>query len=364
MLARGLVGRLAADVTRTPTHDLAQLARLVQRVSLSHNASSQALPRWSSYALPCGAHLVRRSYATAVSKVSRTKSTGTQTADPPVKRAYKKRTASTTTPEPGKAATPRKSTGRPKKTAAPKKKPGPKKTKVKPKAKPKPKKRVPTERGQERAVLKKEADRIRELKAKALQEPKQQPYTAWNQLASEFIKQNPGSLTEKTKSAAEKYRNLTPEEREHYNRLANEAKAANEAAYKAWVESHTPEQIRQANAARLQLNKLVRKSNGKPVLAHKYNRIRDHRQVKHPVSAYMRFNAERHASGDLKGLAIAEASRLVRDEWNALSESEKQKYVDLGHQDQERYRREYKEVYGEEPHSYTSSSTTTTSPEP
>lgn len=214
MLVRGLVSRLTADVTRTPTHNLAQPARLVQRISLAHHASSQVLPRWSSYALPCGAHLVRRSYGTAVSKVSRTKSTGTQTADPPAKRAYKKRTASTTTPEPGKAATPRKATGRPKRTAAPKKKPAPKKTKAKPKAKPKPKKKVPSEKEQERAVLKKEVDRIRELKAKALQEPKQQPHTAWNQLAAEFIKQNSGSLAEKSKSAAEKYRNLTSEERE------------------------------------------------------------------------------------------------------------------------------------------------------
>lgn len=52
--------------------------------------------------------------------------------------------------------------------------------------------------------------------------------------------------------------------------------------------------------------------------------IEDDRQVKHPISAWSFFFAERQASTDFQGIAVPERARLIAAEWKALSDSEKQ----------------------------------------
>jgi hypothetical protein len=49
----------------------------------------------------------------------------------------------------------------------------------------------------------------------------------------------------------------------------------------------------------------------------------DDRQPKRGTNAFAVFAAERHLSGDFKGLAVTEASKLAAEEWKALSEGEK-----------------------------------------
>lgn len=102
---------------------------------------------------------------------------------------------------------------------------------------------------------------------------------------------------------------------QHYNHVANQNKAANEIAYKQWVESHTPEQIRVANNARAQLRT-------KDPL-HTWKSIHDDRFPKRPGHPMMFFAKERYASGDLKGIALGDNARLVAREWAALSPSDK-----------------------------------------
>ena len=106
---------------------------------------------------------------------------------------------------------------------------------------------------------------------------------------------------------------------QHYNHLANQSKAANEAEYKQWVESHTAEQIRQAQAARRRLKQLVQKKKG----SNAFSPIHDERQVKRPASPFNQFLSDRYASGDFKSIGFGETAKLITSEFRALSQSEK-----------------------------------------
>jgi len=106
---------------------------------------------------------------------------------------------------------------------------------------------------------------------------------------------------------------------QHYNQTAIQNKTANEAAYLDWVEQHTAEQIRLANTARASLRRKL--TNGKKARrsGHGFSPIKDDRQVKRPTNAFFKFNNERQSSGELKNIQIAEAAKLVKREWDAMS---------------------------------------------
>jgi hypothetical protein len=103
--------------------------------------------------------------------------------------------------------------------------------------------------------------------------------------------------------------------------LANEHTAAKHAEYTAWINSHTPIQIYKANKARILLRrKLPKKKGGRP--AHT-EPLKDDRLPTAPARAYTIFVAERWATGDMKGIAVREAARVIGEEWKALSAGEK-----------------------------------------
>ncbi|KAL9071314.1 MAG: hypothetical protein Q9161_004330 [Pseudevernia consocians] len=136
------------------------------------------------------------------------------------------------------------------------------------------------------------------------------------------------------KKASADYKQLTPEQVEHYNHLANQNKAMNATAYRQWIESHTPEIIHEANLARLHLKRLG--VNASP--------LHDHRQVKGVRNAYSFFYQERMQSGDLRGLKVAEAAKLLGREWKSLQPHEKKGFDDMASQDMARYTQERKTV--------------------
>lgn len=151
---------------------------------------------------------------------------------------------------------------------------------------------------------------------------------------------------------------------QHYNHVAGEKNAAKEKEYQAWIQTYTPDQIRIANLARARLRKLLPKLKSKRSHAHTHP-IRDSRLVKQPPAAFSRFTSERHSSGDLKGIGLAEASKLISNEWKALSASEKkvrsialdvscllsllQKYEDAYALEKVEFQREYERTYGHKP---------------
>ena len=103
------------------------------------------------------------------------------------------------------------------------------------------------------------------------------------------------------------------------NRIAHENQTKNEIAYKKWLESHTPAQIRDANNARNQLRAQA-KAEG---IKRTYQHIKDDRLVKQPLNAYGFFLKDRVASGDMTGMRITEIGQLVGKEWKALSAADK-----------------------------------------
>ncbi|CAF9924061.1 MAG: hypothetical protein GOMPHAMPRED_003537 [Gomphillus americanus] len=180
--------------------------------------------------------------------------------------------------------------------------------------------------------------KIRELKLNALGTPHGLPATAWAVLVAEITK-NSTTVVVGVKEAAVKYRNLLPEERERYNHIANENKTKNQAAYKSWVESYTPDQIRVANNARVQLRRLTTRGR-------RWTQIRDDRQVKRPASARILFSKDRWASGDFNGMKVTDVPPLLSREWNALSTQEKKVYEDRYTQSRAEYTAERSRVYG------------------
>ena len=199
MLARGLLRRLAADVPKTSTHDLSQLTRLIHRAAITRNATSIRSICAVSHAYKLSSTIHRRSYVTAKTKPATTTTRA--------KTTVKKTTAT-------KKAAPKKKTTAAKKTAAPKKK-AKAKTKVKTKAKAV--KKPLSEEALEKAAAKKARDVLKELKKKALAEPKKRPYTAWTVYTTENIKNaasNGQKALEGIKQLAQYYKDFTPAERE------------------------------------------------------------------------------------------------------------------------------------------------------
>ena len=194
MLARGALCRLAAEVPRTSTHDLPQLARFLQRALLARNASNvpaiRALSRAYASALDS-----RRSYATTTRA---TKPTTT------VKKAVK--AAAVKKPATKKKAAPVKKT---KKKVVAKKKAAPKKVVRK--------KRVKKELTPEQ----KEKATLTELRRKALREPFSSALiTGFNAYIAETTggSGHKGDTREirqqKISDAAKNWKTLSPAERE------------------------------------------------------------------------------------------------------------------------------------------------------
>lgn len=97
---------------------------------------------------------------------------------------------------------------------------------------------------------------------------------------------------------------------------AEENVAANAAAFEAWIRSHTPLEIRQANVARRHLFRVFNKT--------KYTQIRDDRLIKKPTTAYMAFTTERLSSSEFKHKNGKESLVAIANEWKDVSESDKQ----------------------------------------
>ncbi|KAK4987503.1 hypothetical protein LTR66_007584 [Elasticomyces elasticus] len=192
---------------------------------------------------------------------------------------------------------------------------------------------------------------LQALKDAALYPPPEKGRSAWQEFSMVELKgPHPDGVTipsVRLTAAAAKWKALPPAELEHWNHLANEHKAANKAAYMSWVESHTPEQIRAANRARGKLNRLDTTRKRRALLI---PLIKDHRRITAPRPAYNFFMRERHASGDLRHIPLAEATKLIGQEWRALGEEEKQKYLDLGTEERIQYRKDKSSTGGQSNH--------------
>ncbi|GIK02775.1 hypothetical protein Aspvir_006836 [Aspergillus viridinutans] len=227
-------------------------------------------------------------------------------------------------------------------------------SKAKAKAKPKPRKKM-TDKQKEAKKAEKVKELVKQLKKTALEPPKKLIENPWNLAIATVAKEiqargvkGPDFVTQCSQLA----QSISAEERERIATEAEANKAANAAAYDAWIQQHTPLQIKEANAARRRLNNIKNTS---------LRLLRDPRQVKRPRTAYLLYMLDRTAEGDFKYMKAKDIALRVTEEWKGLTSTEKEKYLRQAEEDRERYRQEYFEVYGEEP---STSRSTTASPSP
>ncbi|KAK5717825.1 hypothetical protein LTR15_008666 [Elasticomyces elasticus] len=202
-----------------------------------------------------------------------------------------------------------------------------------------------------------ERAKIAELKKVALSPPKIPQAGAYTVFAAEKSRNNeqlhqkgPGGaerLAQSARANSAAWKECTPADVEHYNHLAHTRREAAQAAYKQWVEGYTPEEIQNANRARLTLK---RKRNKKG--SHTWSQIHDERAVKRPLTTFAQFNVNRQASGDFTNIRLPDRTRLIAQEWKALDQEEKDKYNTLYAEDRKRYSEEHEKVHGHLPPSY------------
>jgi hypothetical protein len=94
------------------------------------------------------------------------------------------------------------------------------------------------------------------------------------------------------------------------------AKAMNEtkeATYKAWIESHTLEEIKTANQARRWL-----RDNGVKGYNHM---LKDHRKPKMPIRPFLAYYSQNRDL--LEGATVTDKSKSAGARWKAMSDAEK-----------------------------------------
>jgi hypothetical protein len=154
-----------------------------------------------------------------------------------------------------------------------------------------------------------------------------------------------------------KYFATNPTNQQRYNHIANRNTVDNANTLKTWIESHTVDQIRLANNARLLLNRKIGKT--------KHYHLKDDRAPKRPVTSYSRFVRDRWATGDFKGITLADSSQIINRDWSALSDVARKvssyhslsstdlmnlkEYEAAAELDRQRYKTEYRTVYNRDP---------------
>ncbi|KAI0137001.1 hypothetical protein BJ170DRAFT_38741 [Xylariales sp. AK1849] len=176
-----------------------------------------------------------------------------------------------------------------------------------------------------------------DLKARALfTEPKQLPSTPWLVFLGEATKGHKltDSLGGKSTEASAAFKSLSSSELSRLQSTVEQNKLANAAAHKAWVESHTPEDIAQAIKAR---HTLAREFN---YPKKKKTSIRDERQPKRATGPFGYYTKARWASGDFANSKLVDVARAIGQEWRSLSEAEKEPYRNLGESEKHRYEKD------------------------
>ncbi|MCJ1314568.1 hypothetical protein MMC25_008250 [Agyrium rufum] len=162
---------------------------------------------------------------------------------------------------------------------------------------------------------------IKELRQTALKPPKALPIHVYPLVFKDVIGQAQNKdMKVVAKTASQQYKELLPEQIEHYNHIIVANRAANEAARKEWLSSLPPATITAANSARLRLRRMGIHT---PLQAHK---LTDERHIKQPLTAYTTFCSERFSSGDFHGIKIPDASKLIGREWRELTPERKAEY--------------------------------------
>ncbi|KAK3996839.1 hypothetical protein QBC44DRAFT_365024 [Cladorrhinum sp. PSN332] len=192
-----------------------------------------------------------------------------------------------------------------------------------------------------KAQRSRQLQKIRELRKIALlEEIPRAPTTGWSiftaknlAAAIEQAKATGGSPLDAFKALSAKYHAMPAEELETLRLQARENYLANEVAYKAWIASHSPVTIREANKARIQLRHLGVKSK---------SAIHDPRLPKAPSTSFIQYFNERMKSAHYENIPQMKKAASAAAEWRTMNEAARQPYKQAAKLDADRYYREVK----------------------
>ncbi|KAI0535733.1 hypothetical protein GGR58DRAFT_425206 [Xylaria digitata] len=210
------------------------------------------------------------------------------------------------------------------------------KTKTKPKAKAKPK---PKPKKTKKPISEKRQALIerRTLRKTALfAEPKLLAGQPWQLFIVEQTQgKGSGNAAQRMATLAPQYKALPSSEIQRLESAAAQNKVANAATYKAWVESHSAQEIYDANLARRALKRKYNIPKGLVKL------IRDDRLPKRPASAFSLFTKARWASGEYSqtSSSLAEVGAKIAQEWKNQTAAERKPYEDLAQSESEHYQK-------------------------
>ncbi|KAI0486230.1 hypothetical protein F4859DRAFT_361691 [Xylaria cf. heliscus] len=263
-----------------------------------------------------------RGFAAAARPKKATTSKSAATAKKSVKTSTTKKTTAKAKP---KAKAQAKSKSKPK--SKPKSK-----SKAKAKAKAKPKSKRPKKISPERKAM---LDRRSLRETALLAEPKLRPEQAYRLYIAESTQGKSGqSVISQMTVLGRDYKALPAAEVERLKSVAGQNKSANAVDYKAWVESHTAQEIFDANRARKSLKRKYNIPKGAVKL------IRDDRLPKKPTTAFALYTKARWGSGEYSGVDVVGVARKIGVEWNALAPAQRKPYEDLANSQLERYEKE------------------------
>ncbi|TLS29470.1 hypothetical protein PpBr36_00185 [Pyricularia pennisetigena] len=196
---------------------------------------------------------------------------------------------------------------------------------------------------EQQQAAKERAEKKKLIEAGLFTEPATEPTTPTRVFAKQWCAKprTPGTTT-KFREMHAAFKNLSPAELQEYEEIAAKNKLANEVAYKAWVQSHTPAQIKAANKARSRLARVFKmKSVKKTLLA---RGIKDHRIPIAPLTAYMIFVQSKMKAASVTSPTDARQNiSEAASEWKNLSATERKVYEDIAQAEKVKYEKAKKE---------------------
>ncbi|KAF2883326.1 hypothetical protein ILUMI_22828 [Ignelater luminosus] len=196
--------------------------------------------------------------------------------------------------------------------------------------------RITVSLNQQNANLKtKTREKLKNLK---IPEQPKRPLTPYFRFLTEkrglVQKQHPGwKLGEIAKQCAEDWKNLSKDVKEKYQQDYNDEAKIYEHKQEQFKLSLTKEQQEALSSAQ----KEKRQTKKKRIMRKRY---RESGKPKRPTGTFLFFIKDKWTLPENKNKKLTELLSLYKNEWNNISDSEKQKYIQMHEKDKQRYEKE------------------------